>query len=347
MKRDLAQPVIREASEADQFGWTAFMASSPDATVFHRWEWRAILQDSFGHIPHYLLAERDGVIVGALPLAEVKTALFGHTLVSLPFCSWCGPVGADTATIAALDAAAIELAERLGTDHLEYRHVKQTQFARPAQSLYVRFSKDMTEDHDKNLLMIPRKQRAMIRKGIRNSLQCELGDVTDLYPLYTDNVHRHGTPACPLRFFQNLQRELGKDCEVRVVRDQKGKVISSVLSLFHRNEVLPFYAGDHVSARDLAANDFKYWEVMRDAVDRGYLTFNYGRSKKGTGSFAFKKNWGFEPTQLQYEFWMPNGVEVPQRNTLNPKYRLMIDTWRRLPRTVVNVAGPYLVRGLG
>lgn len=347
MNRDLFEPVVRAVTAQDRSAWTSFVDSCPSATVFHRWEWQEILNDSFGHRPHYLIAERNHEIVGVLPLAEVKTPLFGHTLVSLPFCSWCGPIGVDDACVSALDTAAIEIARQLKVEHLEYRHIERPRFARPTQDLYVSFAKQMSADHNVNLASIPRKQRAMIRKGIRNGLRSEPGSVADLYPLYTDNVHRHGTPACPRRFFDNLITHLGSDCQVRIVRDRDGRCISAVLSLFHRNEVLPFYAGDLTSARHLAANDFKYWEVMRDAVDRGYLRFNYGRSKKGTGSYAFKKNWGFEPTQLQYEYWMPEGSEIPQHNTMNPKYRLVIDTWRRLPKAFVNAAGPYLVRGLG
>jgi hypothetical protein len=82
-------------------------------------------------------------------------------------------------------------------------------------------------------------------------------------------------------------------------------------------------------------------------VERGASVFNYGRSKKGTGSYSFKKNWGFEPTDLAYEYWMQDGRHVPDNNPSNPKYKLLIDTWRKLPRGVVKLAGPFVVKGLG
>ena len=95
----------------------------------------------------------------------------------------------------------------------------------------------------------------------------------------------------------------GDDCEVLTVIDagRHGRC-RSVLSFYFRDEVLPYYAGDAVAARDLAANDFKYWELMRRACERGLRVFDYGRSKRGTGSFDFKKNWGFEPQPLHYEY---------------------------------------------
>jgi FemAB-related protein (PEP-CTERM system-associated) len=123
--------------------------------------------------------------------------------------------------------------------------------------------------------------------------------------------------------------------------------VSSVLTFYFRDEVLPYYAGDAVEARDLAANDFKYWELMRRACERGYQVFDYGRSKRGTGSFDFKRNWGFEPAPLAYEYALFRGGRIPELNPLNPKYRTFIALWRRLPLPIANRLGPFLARGLG
>jgi FemAB-related protein (PEP-CTERM system-associated) len=131
------------------------------------------------------------------------------------------------------------------------------------------------------------------------------------------------------------------------VLDAEGRAVSSVLSFYFRDEVLPYYAGDLADARDLAANDFKYWELMRRACERGIRVFDYGRSKLGTGSYDFKKNWGFEPQALHYEHCLFSRDTVPQNNPANPRYRAAIDLWRRLPRGVVNAVGPTLARHLG
>jgi FemAB-related protein (PEP-CTERM system-associated) len=198
------------------------------------------------------------------------------------------------------------------------------------------------------MLAIPRKQRAMVRKGIKNGLRAELDDGVDrFFALYADNVHRHGTPALPRRYFGALRDEFGADCEVLTVSASDGRPLSSVLSFYFRDEVLPYYAGDDLAARDLAANDFKYWELMRRACARGLKTFDYGRSKQGTGPYAFKKNWGFEPTPLHYEYRLYRRDAVPQNNPANAKYKLLIETWRRLPLGVANWLGPHVVRNLG
>jgi FemAB-related protein (PEP-CTERM system-associated) len=172
-------------------------------------------------------------------------------------------------------------------------------------------------------------------------------EVNRFFNLYSDNVHRHGTPALPKRYFEALKQEFGADCEILTVSDASGRPVSSVLTFYFRDEVLPYYAGDDEAARDLAANDFKYWELMRRSCESGRKVFDYGRSKKGTGSFAFKKNWGFEPTPLYYEYCLYRGDAIPQNNPANPKYRAFIALWRRLPIGMANRLGPFIVRNLG
>ena len=274
--------------------------------------------------------------------------LFGHALTSLPFAVYGGAAADDEASAAALEAEAQRLAQQLGVQHLELRHTTRRHADWPEQDLYVTFRKPILADEEANMLAIPRKQRAMVRKGIKNGLKSEIEPNAErFFALYADNVHRHGTPALPKRYFSELLREFGPDCEVLTVTGPEGRLLSSVLSFYFRDEVLPYYAGDDTAARDLAANDFKYWELMRRASARGIRVFDYGRSKQGTGPYAFKKNWGFEPTPLHYEYRLYKRDAVPQNNPANAKYKLMIEAWRRLPLGVANWLGPFVVRNLG
>jgi len=328
--------------------WDAFVHACPDATFFHRSGWQTVLYEVFGHRTHYLFAERDGAIVGVLPLAQVKSWLFGHALVSLPFCVYAGVVASDEAAAQALEAEADRIARQLGAEHLELRQLGRQHAGWPRQELYVTFRKPILADEEANLLAIPRKQRAMVRKGIKNGLSAGFDEGVDrFFALYADNVHRHGTPALPRRYFQTLRRVFGEDCSVLSVSAADGRLLSSVLSFYFRDEILPYYAGDDEAARELAANDFKYWELMRHACAKGLKTFDYGRSKLGTGPYAFKKNWGFEPQPLHYEYRLYKREAVPQNNPANAKYKLMIDAWRRLPLPVANWLGPFVVRSLG
>ena len=328
--------------------WEVFVQTCSAATFFHRAGWQKILRDVFRHDTYFLYAHENGGIVGVLPLAHVNSILFGKSLVSLPFAVYGGVAAATDEAGAALEAEAQQIARRLGVDHLELRHVDARHADWPVQDLYVTFRKQILAEEDANMQAIPRKQRAMVRKGIRNGLSSELDAGVDrFFALYADNVHRHGTPAMPKRYFQALRDEFVDDCEVLTVSGPDGRALSSVLSFYFRDEVLPYYAGDDESARGLAANDFKYWELMRRSCARGLKVFDYGRSKQGTGSYSFKKNWGFEATPLHYEYQLYKRDAVPQNNPANVKYRLLIETWRRLPIGVANWLGPFVVRNLG
>ena len=344
-------PTIQRLAPGDAraaAAWDAYVLACPQATFFHRAGWQRILREVFKHDAHYLYATQDGRITGVLPLGHVKSLLFGTSLTSLPFAVYGGVVADDAASAAALEGQAQRLAQQLGVQHLEMRNLQRCHADWPAQDLYVTFRKAILPDEEANMLAIPRKQRAMVRKGIKNGLKSEIDAHTDrFFQLYADNVHRHGTPAMPKRYFDALTAEFGADCEVLTVTGPDGQLLSSVLSFYFRDEVLPYYAGDDEAARDLAANDFKYWELMRRACARGLKVFDYGRSKQGTGSFAFKKNWGFEPQPLHYEYCLYKRDAVPQNNPSNAKYKLMIEVWRRLPIGFANWLGPFVVRNLG
>ena len=328
--------------------WDAFVLACPQATFFHRAGWQSIMRGVFHHDTHYLYTHEQGRITGVLPLAHVKSMLFGKSLTSLPFAVYGGVAAENETSAQLLEQEAQRLAQSLGVDHLELRQLQRRHDDWPRQEVYVTFRKAILPNEEANMLAIPRKQRAMVRKGIKNGLKSEVDASVDrFFSLYADNVHRHGTPALPKRYFEALQQQFGADCEVLTVTDAQGKLLSSVFSFYFRDEVLPYYAGDDEAARDLAANDFKYWELMRSACARGLKVFDYGRSKLGTGPYAFKKNWGFEPTPLHYEYCLYKHSAVPQNNPTNAKYKFMIETWRKLPLGVANWLGPFVVRSLG
>jgi FemAB-related protein (PEP-CTERM system-associated) len=344
----IATVTVRAATSADAARWDTFVAGCPEATFFHRFAWRDIYESFFKHRTHYLLAERGEQVVGILPIVEMRSLLFGHSLCSLPFAVYGGVAATDAAGVRALHAHAVDLGTELGVRHLELRNQKSREATWHKQDLYVTFRRDIAPEVEANLLAIPRKQRAMVRKAISRGLRCETDTRTDrFFALYADNQHRHGTPPQSQRYFDTLREVFGADCEMAIVLSPQGAPVSGVMSFYFRDEVLPYYAGDMAEARELAANDFKYWDLMRRACERGLKVFDYGRSKRGTGSFDFKKNWGFEPAPLSYEHFIFKGDSIPQHNPANPKYRRAIDLWRRLPRPVVNSVGPMLARYLG
>ncbi len=338
---------IRVASEGDAAAWDAFVVAHPDGTFFHRYGWKRLIESTYRYPGHYLIAERGGALCGLFPLGEVKHLLFGHSLISVPFCVYGGVLAEDDRVREALESRAVRLAEGLGVDYLEARNQSPVRddWLRK-DGLYVTFRREIGEDHEANMSAIPRKQRAMVRKGIKAGLVGELDDgIDNLYQAYSESVRNLGTPVFPKAHFRAIRSEFGDDVDVVTVRHQ-GVVVASVMSYYFRDQVLPFYGGGIATARNLAANDFMYWEVMRRAAERGCRVFDFGRSKVDTGSYRFKKHWGFEPEPLSYEYHLVRATEMPDLNPNNPKYRLFINAWKKLPVGVSRAIGPWLAKGL-
>ncbi|MFN3789609.1 FemAB family XrtA/PEP-CTERM system-associated protein [Massilia sp.] len=331
--------------------WDAFVRACPDATFFHLSGWQKVIEESFGIKTWFYYVQQDGQIQGVLPLAEIKSRLFGHSLGAMPFCVYGGVAAIDDGARALLDEAADKLARELGVGHLEYRGMTR---AHPddnswhTKELYVTFRKEISADDEANMNAIPRKQRAMVRKGIKLGLKGVVEDNVDrMFEAYANSVLRLGTPVFPKKYFALLQQVFGDECEVRSIYTEDDRLVASVLSFYWRDEVVPYYGGGMDLAREVAGNDFMYWNLMQAAAARGCRIFDYGRSKLGTGAYDFKKNWGFTATPLPYEYKLYGADKLPDNNPLNPKYQLFIKMWKKLPLPVANFLGPYIVRNLG
>lgn len=351
---------VQEMEPADGARWDAYVEAHPQGTFFHLAGWRRVLAEGLGHRTLYALTERDGDLTGILPLTQVRSRLFGNALISNAFCVSGGPLASDRASREALNAHAVSLARRLNVDYLEYRCPPADGSAgegapaipggpvwRCRSDLYAVFRRAIDPDPEVNMKAIPRKQRAMVRKGLKAGLVGENDeDVERLHHIYAISVRNLGTPVFPKRYFRALRQVFADRSDILTVVHE-GNAIASVMNFYFRDTVLPYYGGATLVARDVAANDFMYWEVMRRAAARGYRLFDFGRSKTGTGAYAFKKHWGFEPEPLTYSYHLHRLSVLPNLNPTNPKYRMLIALWRRLPLSVSKVLGPFLARNLG
>jgi FemAB-related protein (PEP-CTERM system-associated) len=341
--------VVRPFEPSDAEGWEAFVAALPEATFFHRLGWKTVVETSFRQPTRYQVALRGGEIVGVLPLVEIRSRLFGHALISTAFSIGGGVAALDDEAAEALDTVAVALLGSTGADYLEYRRPpRRHQGWAAKEDLYANFSRPILTDADEDLLQIPRKQRAVVRKALKNdNLEVRIDEtVDDFYALYSLNVRNLGTPVFSKKFFSALARTFDEDCEILTVTTG-GKPISSVMSFYHRDAVMPYFTGSHIEARRLGSNDFMYWHVMRRAAQRGCSVFDFGRSKVGTGPFSFKKNWGFAPEPIVHEYCLKEGAQMPDLNPLNPKYAARVAVWKRLPLPVANFLGPLVVRNIG
>jgi FemAB-related protein (PEP-CTERM system-associated) len=267
--------------------------------------------------------------------------------VSTPFCVYGGILASNERAHAALTEHACRLAEQLQVEDLELRNLAASRSGWPTKDLYVTFRKSIAGNTEENLKAIPRKQRAMVRKGIDAGLQGSVTDEPDrVYRIYAESVRNLGTPVFGKHYFRALAESFGSACEISVIR-HGDRDIAGVMSFYFKDQVLPYYGGSLPVARALKGNDFMYWDLMCRATERGARLFDFGRSKVGTGPYSFKKNWGFHPEPLNYEYYLVKARDVPRLDPANPKYERLVNLWRQLPLPIANLLGPMLARDLG
>ncbi len=330
----------------------AFVDGHADATPFHRTAWVKAVAKGCDQRAHYLIAEDGmGAIAAVLPLTEIHSPLFGRALVSTGFAVGGGILSNATLAAQSLERGMEALARRLSCPSLELRGgALPSDGWQIDETTYLGFVRDLASDDEAELLAIPRKQRAEVRKALDLGLTVEIGsDTRDRaahYAVYAESVRNLGTPVFPRALFDAVLGEFGDDADALTVWHE-GAPVASVLSLYHRGVVMPYWGGGTAAARGLRANDLMYYALMNHARRKGCTRFDFGRSKAGTGPAAFKRNWGFEGVPLAYAKRSLDGSAVRDINPLSPRYRMQVALWQRLPLSIANAIGPAIARGLG
>ena len=337
----------------DAAAWDAYVSRHPFAGPFHSRAWCEAVTKATGNRCHVLAArDEEGKIAGLLPLHHIRSSLFGDALVASGFAVGGGPLAGRDEIAARLADAATSLAGSLGISSVELRggSIPAGEGWYADEGVYAGFARDLAFNDEEELLAIPRKQRAEVRKALESGLTVTTGsdaaERRDHYRIYATSVRNLGTPVFPKKLFDEVLDAFGDKADILTVR-QDGRPVASVLSLFWRGTVMPYWGGGTVEARRLRANEMMYFALMRHAQRKGCLAFDFGRSKVGTGPFAYKKNWGFEPQPLVYARWLAPGETARDTNPNSAKYRLQVDLWKKLPLWAANRIGPLIARGLG
>lgn len=343
---------LRIATDADRDAITAFVHAHPEGTPFHLPGWIEAVETGTGQRGHMLVAARGNRIEGVLPLTAMRSMLFGKALVSSGFAVGGGVLATSEAAAGLLLAEAWGLATELGCPSLELRGgvMPTGEGWQHKTESYAGFTRPLGADDDAELTAIPRKQRAEVRKALATGMVVTVGressDRMAHYAVYAESVRNLGTPVFPRRLFFAVLDLFGEDADILTIWHE-GKPVASVLSLYHRGVVMPYWGGGTWGARALRANELMYFALMRHARQRGCTAFDFGRSKFGTGAFAYKKNWGFDPRPLSYAIRAADGAAAREVNPLSPRYRMQVAMWKKLPLWVANRLGPPLARGLG
>jgi len=341
-----AQLVIRPYDDSFRTRWDSFVSANFEGTLFHSLAWKRAIERSFGFESRYLVAEQDQKITGVLPLFLTSNWIQGRTLISTPFAVYGGICAGSGPAREALADAACRTADEERVNYLEFREPRG-ELGSPflTKKLYVTFEQPLCSDPEKIMSGFSKDTRYMIRKGQKNGLTSvadnNLLDV--FYDIYAESVRNLGTPVFPKRFFAILLEELGDAAKMIVIR-RGSQALATAMCFFSHDSVTPYYVGATGEGRPLAVYNFLFWEIIRSACEAGLRSFDFGRTKLGTGSYAFKTKWNMRPRPLPYQYYLVKRKSLPNFSPANPKFRIATTIWKRIPLPVSKALGPPLVR---
>jgi len=328
--------------------WDAYVDFAAPESHYHRWVWRDVIEETFGHQPYYLMAVEDGAIRGVLPLVSIRSRLFGNSLISIPFFSYGGVI-ADTATAReSLLAGAADLGRELGARHIELRQGDESAMSWPMSSNKVTMEIQLPATIDDYCNQLSPSRRKKIRYGLKRGLRAEWGGPEALptfYKIFATNMRNLGTPVYPSGFFENQMRLLRDKIRILSMWDGAKPVAASFVTS-HRDAIELPWAASLPESRKKEAPMIMYWALIEKAIAEGFRRVDLGRCSPGSGTYEFKRHWNPVERPLHWYYWLAAKASIPRPRPDNPKFKFAINVWKRLPLVVANGLGPRLVRSI-
>ena len=331
-------------SPNNQEAWNQYLQHGRNANFYQLFEWKSIIEREFGHKTFYLAATEDNTITGVLPLVLIRSRMFGKILCSMPFVNFGGPsADNELAENSLVDRACIITSEE-NADYLEIRGLHICSSLMPRSEHKISMTLALAEDPDVLWNNFKSKHRTNIRRVYKDNVRVISGHAELLdtfYDLMCHSWRALGTPIYRRSFFRSILDGFGDKIRIFVAYQGNTPVATAFNGHFD-STVEGMWAGTHPEFRNLQINYVLYWEMIKDACERGFLSYHLGRSTVESGGESFKKKWNAESRQLYWHYFMPNGKELPQLNTGNPRFQIAINIWRKLPLAVTRLLGPLI-----
>ncbi len=342
---------VRLYNDEDQGAWEAYVKDAGDANLYHLIGWKDIIEKTFGHKTYYLLAEDDdGRIAGILPLVHLKSLLFGSFVVSMPYFNYGGTSAKDGQTRIALIEEAIKITKATGASHVELRHDASLELGLKVKHTKVSMLLDLPPLAESLLKGFPSKLRSQIKKAESGITRVNTGGLEELnsfYRVFSTNMKELGTPVYSKAFFRNILERFPERAHICTVYVGAAPAASGFLIGFRDTLEIPWASSIRAfNGLGLSPNMALYWNCLRLAIEKGFSRFDFGRSTPGEGTYKFKEQWGAKPRQLYWHYWMKDNGPLPEINPKNPKYRAMINIWKKLPLGLTRLIGPGIVKNL-
>ena len=344
MTKTIEVQSIRRESEA----WRNYVDGVKEASNYHQYGWRDVVERSFGHKTFYLMAHDGEKVKGILPLALIRSRIFGNYLGSLPFFNYGGILADDLSTARALLEAARSVAIENAAAYLELRHIEGKDLDLTTRQHKVTMILDLEKDTDSQWKAFNPKLRNQVRKAEKSGLSFRVSGVDGLpgfYAVFARNMRDLGTPVYSRTFFANILEAFPRSTRIASVLHNGGVIASGIVSTFRDTIELP-WASSLREYRALCPNNLLYWGMIRQAIEEGFRRFDFGRSSPDAGTHKFKEQWGSRPIPLQWQYWVKEGESLPFVSPSNPKYHLAVSLWKRLPLGLSKMIGPAIVKNI-
>jgi len=332
----------------DSGQWDAYVEANPRASNYHRWRWKGLIEKTYGHETFYFAAKEQGKICGVLPLAGIKSLLWGRFLVSMPFFSYGGILADTPEAHSQLAAKSEELARRLNASRIELRQPEPLHGEWRSSTAKVLMEVPLAETPEKFFNSLGSRLRNKIRSARKQGLNAEWGkgDLNkDFYRVFSCNMRNLGTPVYPRKWFENFMQVAPETTHILVIRDGKEPIAATFITTYRDRVELPWIASTP-EGRKKYSSVLLYWTALEWAMQNGFRRVDLGRCTPGGGTHRFKAQWNCEEIPLPWCYWLKPGESLPQMRPDNPRFRIAVETWKRLPLGVANLIGPHIVRAI-
>jgi FemAB-related protein (PEP-CTERM system-associated) len=339
---------IVHCEDSHREAWEQFVQVHGGGSFYHRYDWRAINAKSFGHRSAYLAALDGSDIAGILPIVRLKSRLFGNIACSLPFVNYAGALAVNDEAEAALLHEAERLAREWKIEYLEIRSRRPMHAGLSQSEHKVSLSIALDPDPEKLFAAFKTGHRQEIRRAAKNGFEVKIGAgdlVDDFYDVLSESWRDLGTPIYKKRYFESIVRTFPNQIRIAVAY-AGGEPAAAAFDGFSGTTVEGMWMGAKAPHRSKGVNYVLYWELMKNACERGFQRFHLGRSTVDSGGETFKKKWNAQVDQLYWAYVLRSTREIPQLNVNNPKYQLAIRAWRQLPVPVTQLVGPLFARSI-
>lgn len=329
--------------------WDRLVLSSPEATYAHLYGWKQVISESYGHSTYYFECWDGNDLAGVVPMAHLKSRLFGNQLVSMPYLDTGGPLFKDQLTRNNLLEAVVAKASELGAD-VCLRDLDDSLCDWPAQTGKVTMYLQLLQEPEQMLKVFSSERRNRIKKATKNGLRVSFHRqeaLDDFYRIFSENMRDLGSPVHSKQFFRIILDTFKEETGLLVVYDTNDRPIGAGLHFRFKNLLaLPWVSSLRDSFK-LNPNIIMYWELIKWGCQNGAKTFDFGRSTIDSGTYEYKRQWGAIPVPLYWHQYSKNvGSAIEAIDSTSKKNQLMIELWKKLPLSVANVVGPKLRKSI-